>query len=227
MKKFVAILPMKANSERVRGKNFRDLNGKPLFRWILDTLLSVETIDQVIINTDAVEKFVDFGLGNNPRVLLRKRPPEICGDFVSMNKVIQDDIGAVESQAYLMTHATNPALSAASIQSAMNRYEQSVKEGYDSLFAVNKMQTRFYKADATPINHNPKELLRTQDLEPYFEENSNLYIFSRASFAKTNARIGERPVLFETPRIESIDIDDEEGWKIAEAITFYQTRGNK
>ena len=39
--KIVALLPMKANSERVVGKNFRDFNGKPLFRWILDTLLSV------------------------------------------------------------------------------------------------------------------------------------------------------------------------------------------
>jgi CMP-N-acetylneuraminic acid synthetase len=44
--RIVALLPMKANSERVRGKNFREFNGKPLFRWILDTLLSVEEIDR-------------------------------------------------------------------------------------------------------------------------------------------------------------------------------------
>ena len=44
-----ALLPMKANSERVQGKNFREFCGKPLFRWILDTLLEVEEIDQVII----------------------------------------------------------------------------------------------------------------------------------------------------------------------------------
>ena len=44
---------MKANSVRVKGKNFRDFCGKPLFRWILDTLHIVEEIDQIIINTDA------------------------------------------------------------------------------------------------------------------------------------------------------------------------------
>jgi CMP-N-acetylneuraminic acid synthetase len=43
----VALLPLKANSERVRGKNFRDFDGKPLFRWILDTLLSVDEIDRL------------------------------------------------------------------------------------------------------------------------------------------------------------------------------------
>jgi CMP-N-acetylneuraminic acid synthetase len=68
------------------------------------------------------------------------------------------------------------------------------------------------------VNHDPNNLVRTQDLEPWFEENSNLYIFSQSSFFKTNARIGERPILFETPRCESADIDDQEGWDIAEIL---------
>ena len=42
--KVVALMPMKANSERVRGKNFRDFGGKPLFRWMLDTLKSVSRL---------------------------------------------------------------------------------------------------------------------------------------------------------------------------------------
>ena len=57
----------------------------------------------------------------------------------------------------------------------------------DSLFTVDKIQTRFYRADCSPVNHDPDNLVRTQDLEPWFEENSNLYIFTRDSFAKTAA----------------------------------------
>jgi CMP-N-acetylneuraminic acid synthetase len=83
---------------------------------------------------------------------------------------------------------------------------------------VNKFQTRFYRADGSPVNHDPNNLIRTQDLEPWFEENSNLYIFSKPSFEATNARIGKRPILFETPRSESADIDDQEGWDIAETM---------
>jgi CMP-N-acetylneuraminic acid synthetase len=93
---------------------------------------------------------------------------------------------------------------------------------HDSLFTVNKFQTRFYRADGSPVNHDPNNLIRTQDLEPWFEENSNLYIFSKASFEATNARIGKRPILFETPRIESADIDDQEGWDIAETMAKAQ-----
>jgi CMP-N-acetylneuraminic acid synthetase len=118
-----------------------------------------------------------------------------------------------------MTHTTNPLLSAASVRSALEAYEKGRASGQaDSLFTVNKFQTRFYRADASPVNHDPNNLLRTQDLEPWFEENSNLYIFSKSSFTAANARIGKKPILFETPRAESADIDDQEGWDIAETL---------
>ena len=58
----IALLPMKAHSERVSGKNFKHLAGKPLFRWILDSLLEVPTIDQVVINTDARDMLEKNGL---------------------------------------------------------------------------------------------------------------------------------------------------------------------
>lgn len=104
----VALLPMKAHSARVSGKNFRNFAGKPLFRWILDTLLSVPEIDKVVINTDAREILEANGLVDSDRVLIRDRKPEICGDFVSMNLVLADDVAAIESETYLMTHTTKP-----------------------------------------------------------------------------------------------------------------------
>jgi len=215
----IALLPMKAHSARVTGKNFRDFAGKPLFRWILDTLLKVKEIDRIVINTDAREILAEKGLIDTDRILIRDRKPEICGDFVSMNLVIADDLENVQADAYVMTHTTNPLLSAPTIRAALQSYEAGVNSGsHDSLFTVNKFQTRFYRADGSPVNHAPNNLIRTQDLEPWFEENSNLYIFSRESFAATNARIGKQPILFETPRAESADIDDQEGWDIAETL---------
>lgn len=220
--KTVALLPMKANSERVRGKNFREFNGKPLFRWILDTLLSIEEIDRVIINTDARQILADNGLVDSDRVLIRDRKPEICGDFVSMNLVLADDVANVQADTYLMTHTTNPLLSTASTRGALALYRKGVTEGScDSVFTVNKFQTRFYRADSSAINHDPNNLIRTQDLEPWFEENSNLYVFSRTSFASTNARIGKKPLMYEMGRTESVDIDDQESWHMAEAMSMY------
>ena len=226
-KKIVALLPMKANSERVKGKNFRDFGGKPLFRWVLETLLSIDEIDLVVINTDAREKLAENGLMDSNRILVRDRKPEICGDLVSMNKIIKDDLDNIDADVYVMTHTTNPLLSGQTIRACIEQFIGSVeREEKDSLFTVNKIQTRFYREDGTPINHDPNNLVRTQDLEPWYEENSNLYVFNKTSFSKTNARIGARPGLFVSPSHESLDIDEPDDWeKGLVAIKFLQEKG--
>jgi len=209
----VALLPMKANSERVPGKNFRNFDGKPLFRWVLDTLLVIDEIERVVINTDARKILADNGLVDSARVTVRDRRPEICGDLVSMNRVIEDDIAAVPADVYLMTHTTNPLLTAKTIRGSLQSFLAAKEAGKaDSLFTVDSVQTRFYRANGSAVNHDPDNLIRTQDLEPWFEENSNLYIFTRESFAATKARIGRNPMLFQSPRFESIDIDDADDW---------------
>lgn len=226
--KVVALLPMKANSERVKGKNFRSFHGKPLFRWILDSLLDVEEIDLVVINTDARHILEEQGLATSNRVLIRDRNPGICGDLVSMNAILEDDIKNVDADIYLMTHTTNPLLAAGTISSALQAFRSAYKRGEaDSLFTVNKVQTRFYRQDCSPVNHDPDNLIRTQDLEPWFEENSNLYIFTKKSFSETRARIGKRPMMFETSVFESIDIDTPEDWEFASIAAQYaeETRG--
>ena len=215
-KKIIALLPMKANSERVKGKNFKEFNGKPLFKWILDTLLAVEEIDQVVINTDARHILAENGLVDSDRILIRDRRSEICGDLVSMNEIIANDLENTNADIYLMTHTTNPLLSTETIKSCIGMFvEQQQKKECDSLFTVDKVQTRFYNADASAVNHDPSNLVRTQDLEPWFEENSNLYVFTKDSFAETNARIGKKPAMYVNSKFESIDIDEPEDWDMA------------
>lgn len=214
--KIVALIPMKANSQRVKGKNFREFCGKPLFRWILDTLLSVQEIDQIIINTDARHILAENGLVETDRIVIRDRKPEICGDHVSMNLVLADDVANIPANIYLMTHTTNPLMSADTIRKAIAAFKEAKAAGWaDSLFTVDKVQSRFYRADCSPVNHDPDNLIPTQELEPWFEENSNLYIFTADSFDNTKARIGKQPMMFEGPYFESVDIDTSADWEFA------------
>jgi len=218
----VALLPMKVNSERVKGKNFRDFGGKPLFKWVLDTLLSVAEIDLIVINTDARHILAEYGLTDNDRILIRDRGEEICGDLVSMNLIIEDDIKNIDSDIYLMTHTTNPFLSRHSVEAAIEKFQIAVKaEGADSLFTVNKVQDRFYDVDVQPINHDPVNLIRTQDLDPWYQENSNLYLFTKESFSQTQARIGISPMMLETAPYESTDIDTPDDWELGEVMVEY------
>lgn len=190
--------------------------GKPLYRWVLDTLLSIDEIDVVVINTDAATLLKNETLLKDERILLRERKEDLRGDFVSMNRILADDVSEVVADRYIMTHSTNPLLSEGTILSALSMLNDHPE--CDSLFSVTKHQTRFYRADGSAVNHDPANLVRTQDLEPWYEENSLLYVFTKESFARTSARIGQRPCLMETPSQESIDIDTPEDWVVVEAM---------
>ena len=215
----VALMPMKAESQRVKNKNFKLLASKPLFHWVYDKLNNIEEIEKIIINTDAPEEKILTNLKDTSKLIIRKRKNHLIGHEISMNKILLDDIMNVKSAIYLMTHSTNPLISEKTLSEAINKFKTIICENeYDSLFSVTKTQERFYKSDASPINHDPNNLIQTQDLEPWYAENSNLYLFTENSFKANNARIGKNPFLFETSKRETIDIDTEDDWSIADRI---------
>ena len=221
----IALLPMKAHSSRVPGKNYKELHGKPLFRWILDTLLELDFVDLILINTDATAELEAAGVPDSDRIHLKVRSQPLCGDDVSMNRIIEDDISSHPSQHYLMTHTTNPAIRSDTLREAHDDYLEGLENGNDSLFGVNRYQTRFYDREARPINHDPDNLIPTQDLEPWYEENSCYFFFSADSFKSTNARIGRNPLMHETPGSENVDIDEWRDWHLADAILRMKEEG--
>jgi CMP-N-acetylneuraminic acid synthetase len=183
---------------------------------MLDKLLASDKIDQVIINTDAQAELDAAGLPESAKLLIRNRKIELRGDEVSMNLVLADDVANSDADVYLMTHTTNPFISLETINKAIDSFSENPRT--DSLFTVNRMQTRFYDENVKAINHDPDNLIPTQDLEPWFEENSCLYLFTKSSFEKTDARIGENPIMFETSKLESVDIDEAQDWQLAAAL---------
>ena len=216
-KKITALLPMKLESVRIPNKNFKNLKEKPLFSWMLDKLLDIKKISNIIINTDAIEKFHETPYISNKKIIFRERKKELCGNEVSMNKIIADDLNSIESDIFFMTHTTNPLLELTSIENAIQFYLDNLHK-YDSVFSVNELKERFYDKNANPINHDPNNLIPTQNLTPWYRENSNFYIFTKNSFKETGSRIGFKPFLYTLNDLESVDIDNPSDWDLAEAI---------
>ena len=212
-----ALMPMKSHSERVPNKNLKLFCGKPLYHSTMNQLLLAQTIDRIVVDTDSPDIKNDIKK-NFEDIIIIDRPASIQGDFVSMNKIIAYDLSILEGKDFIQTHSTNPLLKAKTIDNAVKQYLTDIKK-YDSLFSVTKLQTRLYDKNLIPVMHNPRKLIRTQDLEPLFEENSNFYIFSKSSFKNAKKeRIGLKPNYFEINKLEAIDIDNEEDFIIAEAI---------
>lgn len=219
--RIAAFVPMRHDSERVKGKNYRPLGGRPLFHHVVASLFACPSIDEVVIDTDS-EYIAANAAAAFPDVRIIDRPEEIRGGDVPMNTVLLHDVSQVSADVYVQTHSTNPLLRAETISRAIEAYLEA--EGrYDSLFTVTPLQTRLYTADGRPINHDPAVLLRTQDLPPVMEENSCLYVFTAATLRDHGSRIGGRPLMYPLTAEEAWDIDDEVDWTVVEAL-YYATR---
>lgn len=212
----VALLPMRHNSERVPGKNYRMFAGQPLFHCILQSLLKCDYVKEIVIDTDSLPIIEDV-TKKFPQVTLIKRPNYLRGATVPMNDIIAWDVSQIEADFYIQTHSTNPLLRSETIKKSIESFLKHYPR-CDSLFSVTRLQTRLWDQKIRAINHDPKILLRTQDLSPIYEENSNLYIFTKGSFEKNKNRIGNKPIMFEIDRQEAIDIDEELDFQFAELL---------
>ena len=214
--KIAALVPMRHHSQRVPEKNYRELAGKPLFYHIIETLRAVPEIDIIVVDTDS-QPIMDGLAADFPEVRVIPRPKHLREDDRPMNDILLHDTEQVEADFYLQTHSTNPLLRSETVSAGI----QAFLEAYparDSLFSVTRWQTRLYDRHGAAINHDPAELIQTQDLPPVYEENSCIYLFSRENLIKFNHRVGENPLMFEIPALEAVDIDEESDFQIADIL---------
>jgi CMP-N-acetylneuraminic acid synthetase len=214
--KLIALVPMRHHSQRVTGKNYRNLAGKPLYQHIVETLLAVPQINEIVVDTDS-DPIMNGLRENFPQVKIINRPEHLRADDTPMNEILIHDTEQYPADFYLQTHSTNPLLKAETISKAIQTFNESYPK-YDSLFSVTRWQTRLYFQDGRAINHNPRELIQTQDLPPVYEENSCMYIFNRENLIAKRHRISDHPLMFEISRLEAVDIDEESDFQIADIL---------
>lgn len=207
----IAVVPMKLNNRRLPRKNTKSFtNGKPLCQYILETLLTVKGIDGVYVycSSPEIQEFLLKG------VRFLKRPASLDQDSTQMNEVLHCFARDVPADVYVMTHATAPFISAASIEKGL---EAVLSKDYDSAFAVKRTQEFLWK-DGKAFNYKLDAIPRTQDLPLMYEETSGFYIYRSEVMTEMNRRIGDKPFLVEIGGIESVDIDEAEDFLIADAI---------
>jgi CMP-N-acetylneuraminic acid synthetase len=216
MTTITALVPMRHHSQRVPGKNYRLLAGKPLYQHIIETILAVPSISKILVDTDSQP--VMEGLRRDfPQVQVLDRPEQLRADTIPMNEILMYDTSQGQADFYLQTHSTNPILRPETISKAIQAFLADYPN-HDSLFSVTRLQTRLFDQQGRPLNHDPNILLQTQDLPPVYEENSCMYIFTRENLCRRHNRLGERPLMFEIDAGEAWDIDEELDFAITDFL---------
>lgn len=206
-----AIVPIKRNNRRMPHKNTTSFtDGKPLCHYVLRTLTRIDAIDATYVycSDPAICGYLPEG------VTFLRRDPALDRDETTVNDILLAFAETVDSDVYVMSHATSPFVSKESIETGLDAV---LSGAYDSAFAVRKLQD-FLWNEQGPVNYRLDAIPRTQDLPPLFVETSGFYIFTKRVLLELRRRIGQTPRMVEVSAIEGIDIDEPEDFRLADAV---------
>lgn len=207
--RIACFVPIKLRSQRLPNKMLLPLGNKLLFQHIFDTLLIVKQHFDVDIYCYCSDDTLIDKLPHGIQFI--KRDNKLDSDSTLGIEIYRSFTNIIEADIYVLCHATSPFIKAESIINGLNKV---IRNDYDSSCSVSKVQT-FCWYQNKPLNYSFDNVVKTQDINPIFWETSAFYIFKKEILTKHNRRIGFKPFLVETDRIESIDIDERNDYDLA------------
>ena len=210
--KVVAIIPIKSKSKRLKNKNFRKINGKPLYKYLLEKL-KFTNFDEIYVDSDSleIEKYCKIKKYNFIR-----RMPKLALDKANGNDLLNHHSKIIDADIYFQLFITAPLLKTETINSCINKMKKDKK--YDSILTSKSIYNWFwFKRKA--VNYNPITLPRSQDAIPVICETTGLYGIRKKTLKKYKCRIGKNPYFCEVSDEESIDLDNYKDFEYLKYIT--------
>ncbi len=210
MKKIVAFVPIKMNSQRLANKNILPLNDHPLCYHLLKSLCQIKTIDHVYVycSNEEIKNYIP------KEVEFLKRSETLDRDLTHGEEIYSAFVNEVDADIYVLAHATSPFLRSSTIEDAINKVSSGEN---DSAFTAKEIKTFcWYKGN--PLNYSLTEIPRTQDIDAIYQETSGFYIFEKEIWKQHHRRIGFSPYMCVVDDFEGIDIDTESDYKLAQML---------
>tara|TARA_R100000008_G_C3555517_1_gene152946 strand:+ start:277 stop:930 length:654 start_codon:yes stop_codon:yes gene_type:complete len=207
-----ALIPVRAGSQRVINKNVRSFAGSNLLEIKINQLKLVPDIDEIYVSSDC-RNMLDIAEKNNVTAL--ERDPTFATSDVPMNNVYEYLAKEIDCEHVLYTNATSPLTEISTYRSCIEKY-LSLTE-YESLNTVTSLKENLW-LDGKPINYDPDNHPRSQDLPNIVFLNFAINIIPRDLMISRRNIVGKKFYPYLLNKTESIDIDDEDDFIIAEAV---------
>lgn len=218
MKNILAIIPARAGSKRLPGKNIKKLCGVPLIGYTIQAAVNSQRINKIVVSTndDAVAAQVEA----YPQVRIIRRPDELATDeaktITAMMHALKflEENDAYKAELVVLLQLTCPLREKGFIDKAV---EMLLNSDADSLLSVS--EERFKLGDIKDGYFFPayEEGLRKQDILPRYRENGALYI-STAENIKSGRLFGKKILPYITGKFNAVNIDTQFDFDIAESM---------
>ena len=217
----LAIITARGGSKRIPRKNIKEFCGKPIIYYSIKAALESGIFSEVMVSTDDQE-IADYALQCGAKVPFM-RSAATANDYATTAEVLLEvlaeyKIRGREFDISCCIYPTAPFITAEKLKIS---YKKLVEKQADSILPVVRFsfppQRAFVIENSKlcykwPENRNT----RSQDLEPFFHDSGQFYMFSVSRFLETKSLIMENTLPYEVSELEVQDIDNIEDWKLAE-----------
>lgn len=213
----VTVIPARGGSKAIPKKNIIPLLGDPLIQYSIRQSVSSDVIDKTYVSTDDTQiKSVSQAAGAD----VIDRPDELARDTSSTEDALLHAVENMDENPdiVVLLQCTSPLRRENDISDTV----QLVKTGeYDSALSCSEDHSFYWEIEpesAVPVNYDPVERKRRQDISPRYQENGSIYVVTEEILRERHCRLGGKIGIHEMPKEMSFEIDTPEDYRIVEAI---------
>ena len=230
--KILALITARGGSKRIPGKNIRPLGGRPLIVWSIDVAKGIPEICDILVSTD------DATIANVARnagaLVPWLRPEELASDTATSVDVALHALDWYESEngtvdGLLLLQPTSPFRSRDTVLRGIRQFRLHQQRLVVGISLAESHPMWCFQVDGETMRPfiEGGSLLRSQDLPPAYVDNGVFYLLTPNDLRRSKSFHSDDmiPLEIEKPE-ESIDIDTEWDWKMAEAVFRNELHGS-
>lgn len=209
--KLTAVVPVRAGSQRVKNKNTKPFADSNLLKIKLETLKKISMIDNIVVNSDS-DEMLDIALSYG--VSTHKREEYYASSECDNSEFFKHIAETTDTDYIMCSHVTSPLISAETYFSCVDKFMNS---NIENLVTVCDVKHHMW-LDGKPLNYNPSESPNSQDLPDIVGLTYGISILGKDDMIKHKNVVTDNPYFYRLDEIESIDIDTEFDFMIAEYV---------
>ena len=213
--KLTAVVAVRKGSQRVKDKNIRPFGNTNLLELKLSSLKKIEQIDEIIVNSDCNKM---LSIAKQCGVTPQKRQDYYASSKCT-NSEFHGHIAEVTDSKYIfLSPVCSPFVSE---ESHINSIKLFMESDCDSLTSVTEVKNHLW-LNGSPINYDLENVPNSQDLPDIVKLNYGITLIDREFMKNKRRVVGSNPMFYKLNDLESIDIDDEFDFELAEL--FYRKK---
>jgi len=211
MKHITAVIPVRKGSVRVKNKNTKPFAGSSLLEIKINQLKQVSSINNIVVSSDCHKM---LKLAEELGVETHNRDDYYASSVATNSEFFQNLGESIEGNDLMYSPVTCPLISQETYQECIRRFQD---EKITNLVTVAPVKHHMW-LDGKPLNYDIKNSPNSQDLPDIYKITYGMCLISKKNMIKYSNVVTEEPSFYVLDEIESVDIDTEFDFMVAETI---------